>query len=68
MGSSLHEVDNFKNTALMVAAQRGRLQNLKFLLADPVRYNHKAKNKEGNAAFHLAAMRGHLPILKEFRA
>lgn len=48
----------------MIACQRGRIQNVRLILEDEQRYNHKMKNKTGNMAFHLAAIYNHLEVLK----
>lgn len=54
-GADTREADRDKNTPLHFACRYGRLANVKLLISNTKYCNVLAKNKEGNAAIHLAA-------------
>lgn len=53
-----------KNTPLHIACKYGRTKNVELLISDNKYSNINAKNKEGNAPIHLAAINGHLEVVK----
>ncbi|CAD8053289.1 unnamed protein product [Paramecium sonneborni] len=59
-GVDAREGDKFLNTPLMLASKYGRSHNVRLL----TNTNLKAKNKEGNAAIHLASINGHVECVK----
>lgn len=63
-GVDTREGDQTKTTPLMLAAQYGRLANVKCLLENESRANISSKNRQGYAAIHYAAENGHLDILE----
>ena len=65
LGALIDETDKFKNTALMLSAKNGRLENVKILLNKNANFLLKDKNNK-NTAFHYACINGHLDIVQYF--
>ncbi|CAK85722.1 unnamed protein product (macronuclear) [Paramecium tetraurelia] len=59
-GIDAREGDRLKNTPLMLASQYGRTHNIELLASN----NVGGKNREGNAAIHLACFGGHVETVK----
>ena len=56
IGASVKDVDSKGNTALHLAAEKGKLANLRLLLKKGAKVN--AKNKEGKTPLDVATKRG----------
>ena len=65
LGALIDETDKMKNTALILAAMNGRLENVKILLNKKANYLLKDKINK-NTAFHYACINGHLDIVEYF--
>jgi ankyrin repeat protein/predicted DNA-binding WGR domain protein len=63
-GVDCRDYDRFKWTPLMFAAMANRPENIA-LMCSKVAYNLNMKNKEGNAAIHIAVENSNLESLKE---
>jgi ankyrin repeat protein len=66
-GIDAREGDRDKNTPLILACKYGRVHNVRVLIASAnlLEGDINKKNREGNAAIHLAAQSGHLECIKE---
>ena len=61
--SILDEIDMQKNTALLIAIQKGHIEVVRVLLQFGAKRN--IDNSKGRDCIHLAAFHGHLQLLKE---